>query len=783
MFSTMLDRMGASSRSSSKHEITRAPSAESINTAITVDDTSNLDSSSTPPTSIGDNVSVTSATTKPEPTTDEDSIASEQDRRSQRACAKVESYNVKILSGTAVHAPRKFLKDNDTLDYETRRQTISGGELEGALGSINTSTSSIGKSAPKLVSEGIDDLDLSWSVKKLPKSSSDISLPSSPKTTARKEEDPSRRKSLRSTSSERVGGLTKKINVLGKRSRKEMEGGLQKAKRELRNLADTKEFAKIETEPVVLEVWSNGKLVPKESARKKKKAEEAQSQASESEPAKAPGKKAAQGRKEKAWLTKGLYAGQDPANLDWFKSSGNAKSAFKWTGKPNKALPLPLWNGQRLLHVGRDFKLPFDICAPLPPGQPKPTEWYKTSHNRFIGEAGTMWKKSNLFDSFFSKCICKPDTGCDEDCQNRIMLYECDDTNCGAGRDNCTNRAFAELFNRRKGNSFRKGGNKYEIGVEVIKTADRGYGVRSNRCFNANQIIVEYTGEIITEDECDRRMNEDYKDNECYYLMSFDQNMIIDATRGSIARFVNHSCRPNCRMVKWIVEGKPRMALFAGDNPIMTGDELTYDYNFDPFSAKNVQACRCGSDNCRGVLGPRPKDQKVTKATTIKEVVKAGIKAGKRKLQQMIGDDEDDDDVQILKKRKTKAATGVKQSISTATANVASTVKKSVSSRLLNARLAVGSNKKTVKVSQATAAPLKTYGKKQMKLSSSSTSLTIVSPEKSPKAKNTTEGESVVTKSTARNMRASRRSSVSDDVNESTIRVVTDFEEEVEEED
>lgn len=780
MFSTLLDRMGASSRSSTKHEITRAPSSESINTAITVDDTSNLDSSSTPPTSIGDNVSVTSATTKPEPAADEVSIASEpMDRRSQRVRAKVGTYNVKILSGTAVHAPKKFLKNNGALDNETRRQTISGGDLEGALGSINTSTSSIGKSVQKLVSEGIDALDLSWPVKKLPKSSSDNSLPGSPKITARKE-DLSRRKSLRSTPSETAAELTKKISFLGKRSRKEMEGGLQKAKRELRNLADTKEYAKIETEPVVLEVWSNGKLVPKESARKKKKAEEAQ--ASEPEPIKALTKKAAQGRKEKAWLTKGLYAGQDPANLDWFKSSGNAKSAFRWTGKPNKALPLPLWNGQRLLHVGRDFKLPFDICAPLPPGQPKPTEWYKTSHNRFIGEAGTMWKKSSLFDSFFSKCICKPDTGCDEDCQNRIMLYECDDTNCGAGRDNCTNRAFAELFNRRKGNSFRKGGNKYEIGVEVIKTADRGYGVRSNRCFNANQIIVEYTGEIITEDECDRRMNEDYKDNECYYLMSFDQNMIIDATRGSIARFVNHSCRPNCRMVKWIVEGKPRMALFAGDNPIMTGDELTYDYNFDPFSAKNVQACRCGSDNCRGVLGPRPKDQKVTKATTIKEVVKAGIKAGKRKLQQMIGDDEDDDDVQILKKRKTKAATGVKRSISTATTNVANTVKKSVSSRLLNARHAVGSNKKTIKVSQATAGPLKTYGKKQMKLSSSRTSLTIVSPEKNLKAKDTTQRESV-TKSLVRNVRSSRRSSVSDDGNESTIRVVTVFEEDVEEED
>lgn len=50
------------------------------------------------------------------------------------------------------------------------------------------------------------------------------------------------------------------------------------------------------------------------------------------------------------------------------------------------------------------------------------------------------------------------------------------------------------------------------------------------------------------------------------------------------------------------------MALFASDQGIMTGEELTYDYNFDPYSQKNVQVCRCGADNCRGVLGPKPKD-------------------------------------------------------------------------------------------------------------------------------------------------------------------------------
>lgn len=122
--------------------------------------------------------------------------------------------------------------------------------------------------------------------------------------------------------------------------------------------------------------------------------------------------------------------------------------------------------------------------------------------------------------------------------------------------------------------------------------------------------------------------------------------MIIDATtRGSIARFVNHSCQPNCRMEKWTVEGRPRMALFAGDRAIMTGEELTYDYNFDPYSLKNVQECRCGEPGCRGVLGPKEKKQPKNKDETSNEGIVKGVK---RKVAEVL----DDAKERVTKKRK-----------------------------------------------------------------------------------------------------------------------------------
>ncbi len=117
--------------------------------------------------------------------------------------------------------------------------------------------------------------------------------------------------------------------------------------------------------------------------------------------------------------------------------------------------------------------------------------------------------------------------------------------------------------------------------------------------------------------------------------MQFDQQMILDATRGSIARFVNHSCEPNCAMIKWTVAEKPRVALFAGDRGIMTGEELTYDYNFNPYSVKNVERCRCGASACRGFLGPKPKEAKDpltgNKRSAQKTPEKAPEKASKKR--------------------------------------------------------------------------------------------------------------------------------------------------------
>ncbi|RSL57061.1 hypothetical protein CEP54_008475 [Fusarium duplospermum] len=619
--------------------------------------------------------------------------------RSRRSNIGTPVYNLAKLSGTDGHGKRRA--KGDIVADRRRRKTISGPIVNNAEQATSSPAIPDIRNDPHAVR-------LYQSLKKL----------DTPRTRLQVTADPSpssRRSSTRRSSAIMpiaTPSSTKTIKS-SKRSRKaEQQQQPAIMSREMKRLADTKEFAGVDTEPVVLSYWSNGKFVDPKAAkqppRKKSEPEPAEEEEAEPEPV-----VNAKKRREKKYLDKGLYAGQDaPIDISKGLSVAEKKKLAQLpelipNGRVNKTMPLPMFNGLRNLINGRDFKLPFNVCNPLPPGQPKPDEWKKMTKNRFIGESKDYWRKSPHFHDYQSKCVCKPEDGCGESCQNRIMLYECDEQNCNAGKEHCTNRAFATLTARRNQ------GGKYRVGVEVIKTSDRGYGVRSNRCFRPNQIIMEYAGEIITEAECERRMTEVYKDNECYYLMSFDQNMIIDATTGSIARFVNHSCNPNCRMIKWIVSGQPRMALFAGDRPIMTGEELTYDYNFDPFSAKNVQKCLCGEPNCRGVLGPKPREVKPPKSdskNTVKGAVKGAVKAGKRKLKELIGDDGGKDGGPA-KKRKVQPVKQAKRALTLASSKVvkgaANALRKGVSTVTSTGRKAALGSKSPAKRRASTGAILK----------------------------------------------------------------------------
>lgn len=114
---------------------------------------------------------------------------------------------------------------------------------------------------------------------------------------------------------------------------------------------------------------------------------------------------------------------------------------------------------------------------------------------------------------------------------------------------------------------------------------------------------MQYVGEIynITSSYGKKKL-EEYKSNSCTYLMSLSDNEVIDPTfKGNLARFINHSCDPNCLTQKWYVLGEQCIGIFTLRD-VNENEELTFNYNFDIYKT-TFQKCLCGSINCKGYLG------------------------------------------------------------------------------------------------------------------------------------------------------------------------------------
>ncbi|GAB5586052.1 hypothetical protein Unana1_00952 [Umbelopsis nana] len=207
---------------------------------------------------------------------------------------------------------------------------------------------------------------------------------------------------------------------------------------------------------------------------------------------------------------------------------------------------------------------------------------------------GSATGKSIAEESMPCECKYEPDVddpgaacGDDDICINRMMFMECMEDDCPCGRY-CRNRRF-QL--------------QQYSSVDVIRTEKKGYGLRALADLECNQFIMEYIGEVIPNSEFIRRTKEYGAEGlRHFYFMTLKSDEIIDATRkGCLARFINHSCRPNCVTQKWVIGKTMRIGIFTSKN-IMAGEELTFDYKFERYGAV-AQPCYCGEPNCKGVIG------------------------------------------------------------------------------------------------------------------------------------------------------------------------------------
>ncbi|KAL5972073.1 Histone-lysine N-methyltransferase trithorax [Taenia solium] len=118
--------------------------------------------------------------------------------------------------------------------------------------------------------------------------------------------------------------------------------------------------------------------------------------------------------------------------------------------------------------------------------------------------------------------------------------------------------------------------------------------------FRPEELICEYTGELIRNIICERREAEYQASGVDCYFFRIDSDWVIDATyAGNYARFINHSCQPNCD-AKTITMGDSSHIVIIAKRRILPGEELTYDYRFPKETEKLL--CNCGRIGCRKYL-------------------------------------------------------------------------------------------------------------------------------------------------------------------------------------
>ncbi|XP_045780468.1 uncharacterized protein LOC123877669 [Maniola jurtina] len=221
-----------------------------------------------------------------------------------------------------------------------------------------------------------------------------------------------------------------------------------------------------------------------------------------------------------------------------------------------------------------------------------PPHYVKLKVNKPCGSL--CGKRIDIEESSLTQCECDPNEldpcGPYTQCLNRMLLTECGPT-CRAG-DRCNNRAFEKRLYPK---------------LTPYRTPHRGWGLKTLEDIKAGQFVIEYVGELIDEEEFRRRMRRKHEvRDENFYYLTLDKERMIDAgPKGNLARFMNHSCEPNCETQKWTVLGDVRVGLFALYD-IPANSELTFNYNLESTGIEKKQ-CMCGAKRCSGYIGEKPK--------------------------------------------------------------------------------------------------------------------------------------------------------------------------------
>ncbi|XP_052870721.1 uncharacterized protein LOC128276290 [Anopheles cruzii] len=158
---------------------------------------------------------------------------------------------------------------------------------------------------------------------------------------------------------------------------------------------------------------------------------------------------------------------------------------------------------------------------------------------------------------------------------------------------------YSKQFVHSKSSQYKKMKQEWRNNVFLARSKIQGLGLYAARDLEKHTMVIEYIGEVIRTEVSELREKQYEAKNRGIYMFRLDEERVVDATlSGGLARYINHSCNPNCVTETVEVDRELRIIIFA-KRRINRGEELSYDYKFDIEDDAHKISCMCGAPNCK----------------------------------------------------------------------------------------------------------------------------------------------------------------------------------------
>lgn len=162
-----------------------------------------------------------------------------------------------------------------------------------------------------------------------------------------------------------------------------------------------------------------------------------------------------------------------------------------------------------------------------------------------------------------------------------------------------TNSPYIKQFTQTKSSQYKKMKSEWRNNVVLARSRVQGLGLYAARDIEKHTMVIEYIGMLIRNEIAERYERIHEAHNRGIYMFRLDDDRVIDATlAGGLARYINHSCNPNC-VAEAVEIDRERKILIIANRKIYKGEELGYDYKLAIEDDQHKISCLCGAPTCK----------------------------------------------------------------------------------------------------------------------------------------------------------------------------------------